>query len=61
MDRTKAIFDWIFGIDNPRTNPYHLAYFASANVGLSDEALQARYHHEQRSAETIPNEIVPRL
>lgn len=60
MDRTKAIFDWIFGIDNPTTNPYHLTYFASANVGLTDEALQARQQHEKRSEETIRTKLSPK-
>ena len=60
MDRTKAIFDWIFGIDNSKTNPYHLTYFASANVGLTDEALQARHHHETRSADTVRTKLSPK-
>jgi hypothetical protein len=57
MDRTKAIFDWIFGIENSNTNPYHLTYFASADVGLTEEALQARQHHEKRSAETVRTKL----
>jgi len=54
IDRTKAIFDWVFGIHS-RQNPYQLTYFASKDVGLTPEALVARQHHEQRSATTIRN------
>jgi hypothetical protein len=42
MDRTKVIFDWIFGIDNDPANPYHLAYVASPDVGLSDETIRTK-------------------
>ena len=60
MDRTKIIFDWIFGIDIDRDNPYQLAYFASPDVGLSEDALRARCDHETRSAKTICTKLVPK-
>ena len=60
MVRTKVIFDWIFGIDNDRDSPYQLAYFASPDVGLSEESLRARYDHETRSAETIRTKLMPK-
>ena len=61
MDRTKAIFDWIFGMDHDRNHaPYQLSYFASKDVGLTNEALQARQDHEKRSTETIQTKLVPK-
>jgi len=62
MDRTKAIFDWIFGIvdDTKKTSrPYQLTYFVSPNVGLTDDALQARRMHEQKSTKTILQNLAP--
>lgn len=62
MDRTKAIFDWIFGIEEERSknSHYQLSYFASRNVGLSDEALQARREHEARSCKTVETMLAPK-
>jgi hypothetical protein len=60
MNRTKVIFDWIFGIDIDRLHPYQLAYFASPDVGLSEDALRARRDHETRSAETIRTKLAPK-
>ena len=60
MNRTKAIFDWIFGIPPPqqgninnKDQPYQLYYLASADVGLSTEALQARQEREQASLANV--------
>ena len=43
MDRSRAIFDWIFSLDNAH---YQLHYLESPNVGLSDTAIQARVERE---------------
>jgi hypothetical protein len=59
MDRTKVIFDWIFGVDRDSRHPYHLSYFESPNEGLSEEALNARQVHEMKSAKTIRSTLVP--
>lgn len=56
MDRTKAIFDWIFGIDNAG---YELYYLASVNVGLSTKGLEARRKHEERGAKTVQEYLAP--
>jgi hypothetical protein len=71
MERTKVIFDWIFGIaldgdsktkrrssTKSSSNNYHLTYFASPNVGLTEEALQARRIHEEKSTQTIRTKLV---
>jgi hypothetical protein len=50
MARTRAIFDWIFGVDG---NNYQLYYLASPNVGLSDDSLQARQEKEQYSLKAV--------
>eukprot|EP00591_Stephanopyxis_turris_P002501 CAMPEP_0195513792 /NCGR_PEP_ID=MMETSP0794_2-20130614/5364_1 /TAXON_ID=515487 /ORGANISM="Stephanopyxis turris, Strain CCMP 815" /LENGTH=255 /DNA_ID=CAMNT_0040641893 /DNA_START=250 /DNA_END=1017 /DNA_ORIENTATION=- len=50
MDRTKAIFDWIFGIDNSK---YNLHYLSCDNTGLSDEAVHAREEHEARGERNV--------
>lgn len=50
MPRTKAIFDWIFNL-NPAG--YQLFYLESPDVGLSEDALHARYEKEKKSLESI--------
>jgi hypothetical protein len=57
MDRSKAIFDWIFGIGGQ----YELFYFASKDVGLSGEALEARRVHETKSASTVRDKLAPQF
>lgn len=52
MERTKAIFDWIFSLDSPR-QAYELTYLESPDVGLEEEALQARSDKETKSLETV--------
>jgi hypothetical protein len=56
MARTKAIFDWIFGMGKQN---YKLYYFASKDVGLTEEALEARKEHEERSARTVSEKLAP--
>ena len=62
MDRTMAIFDWIFlqVKDPPKTARYHLYYLASPNVGLSPEAIQARQEKETASMNTVRTILAPR-
>jgi hypothetical protein len=50
MARTKAIFSWIFGVD---AKGYKLYFLSSPNVGLSDDALQARSEKEQKSLKKV--------
>jgi hypothetical protein len=50
MERTRAIFDWIFGVDG---NRYQLYYLSSPNVGLSDDAIQARQEKEQNGLKAV--------
>jgi uncharacterized SAM-binding protein YcdF (DUF218 family) len=51
MPRTKAIFDWIFGIDNKKG--YALYYLESPDIGLSNDVLKARLAKEHRSLESV--------
>jgi len=51
IHRTKAIFDWIFSVPNTENGPspnYELFYLSCNNVGLSNEAVEARRSHEKR-------------
>jgi len=66
MDRTKAIFDWIFHVQNDRhpthgttstTTPYKLYYVATPNIGLSEEALQSRSKHEVKGAANVVDKL----
>jgi len=62
MDRSKAIFDWVFQapvvVDGqPITPPYSLSYMATENVGLSQEAIESRVQHEQKGAKNIREKI----
>lgn len=51
MARTRAIFDWIFGLDDG--NDYKLYYLESPNVGLSENALLARSEKEAKSVKSV--------
>ena len=55
IHRTKAIFDWIFSVPitkDPTTN-YELFYLSCNNVGLSNEAVEARRSHEKRGERNV--------
>ena len=54
MDRTKAIFDWIFSIGN---GDYELYYLSSDNIGLTKEALDARRAHETKGAKSVSQNL----
>lgn len=56
MERTKAIFDWIFGIDNVG---YELYYLSSENVGLTETGLEARRLHENKGAKSVTQKLAP--
>lgn len=58
MNRTMAIFNWIFGLSTgqplppqqqQQQRPYELHYLASPDVGLTSEAVQARRDREHAS------------
>ena len=50
MDRTKAIFEWIFNVDR---SGYRLSFLASPNTGLDEAVLEARREKESKSLESI--------
>lgn len=50
MKRTIAIFDWIFNLE---TSDYSLYYLQSPNIGVSQEALDARQQKEADSLKQI--------
>jgi hypothetical protein len=52
MERTMAIFDWIFGL-SPASRPYRLYYLQSPNDGLDDDALTARREKEATSLASV--------
>lgn len=52
MERTKAIFEWVFGLDRPRP-AYVLTFLESPDVGLQDDALQARSAKEAKSLAAV--------
>jgi hypothetical protein len=70
MDRTRAIFDWIFSAPNelqPDNNhiagqqqqpqPYEVHYLSCDNTGLSEQALVARRQHEAKGASNIRSKL----
>ena len=59
IERTKAIFDWVYGVENNDDAPYRLYYLASENVGLSDEAIAARTAHEAKGATRVRTQLAP--
>jgi hypothetical protein len=50
--RTAAIFDWVFGA-TPGGENYELNMLATPDVGLSEEALQARVAKERSGLESV--------
>jgi hypothetical protein len=50
MDRTVAIFDWIFGLP---PSSYRLNYLQSPNDGLGADALDARREKEAASLQSV--------
>jgi hypothetical protein len=71
MNRTRAIFDWIFGIPThdtttataktttPSSPLYQLYYLQSPNVGLSDDAIAARRQREEASCKSVLRDLAP--
>jgi len=62
MDRTKAIFDWIFHAKNEAiisssSIPYELYYLSCDNVGLTPEAIRVRKEHEARGTRNVCNHL----
>lgn len=61
MNRTAAIFDWIFLDCVPRSHKkkkrgeslYELYYLSSPNVGLTEDAIAARKEREDQSAKNV--------
>lgn len=70
MDRTMAIFDWIFGATDGsgssspgvrrRQQGYRLFFLASPNVGLTNQAIEARKEREAQSAATVRTQLAPK-
>lgn len=52
MERTKAIFDWIFLSVEPKLG-YQLTYLASQNSGLTDKDIRARKKKERESLQLV--------
>jgi hypothetical protein len=59
MERTKAIFDWIFGVSRMGTAEYgyELYYLSCDNEGLSSEAIAARAEHEAKGAKNVRDKL----
>eukprot|EP00588_Corethron_pennatum_P024830 CAMPEP_0194328174 /NCGR_PEP_ID=MMETSP0171-20130528/43783_1 /TAXON_ID=218684 /ORGANISM="Corethron pennatum, Strain L29A3" /LENGTH=383 /DNA_ID=CAMNT_0039088413 /DNA_START=72 /DNA_END=1223 /DNA_ORIENTATION=- len=55
MDRSKAIFDWIFSIDGRHgfSDEYLLCYLSTPNAGLTPEAVASRKEREANSAANV--------
>jgi hypothetical protein len=72
MERTRAIFDWIFGLPPTSTGSssssssssgkmkYDLYYLSSPNVGLTEEAVGARRQREAQSVTTLAQALIPK-
>ncbi|EEC47476.1 predicted protein [Phaeodactylum tricornutum CCAP 1055/1] len=53
MDRSKAIFEWIFGIDSEKRAGYELYFLSSLDGDLSEEALRARQNKEAKGLSSV--------
>ena len=60
MDRSQAIFDWIFGLENQNGNPYRMFYLAPPNIGLTEDAVRARKEREAKSQKTVETILSPK-
>jgi len=64
MDRTREIFQWIFGAENTAlqgsSHPYELYFLSCSNDGLSEEAIHARKEHEERGARNVKENLSKR-
>jgi len=64
MDRTREIFQWIFGAENTAlkasSHPYELYFLSCSNDGLSEEAIHARKEHEERGARNVKESLSKR-
>ena len=69
MPRTRAIFEWIFGIHsssssshpNDEQQQYELYFLESPNVGLSEDAIRARKEREANSLTSVQQHLAPKL
>lgn len=54
IHRSKAIFDWIFSAPSEHSSSdYEMYYLSCNNVGLSDDAIEARLAHERRGQSNV--------
>ncbi|UCH95510.1 MAG: YdcF family protein [Candidatus Aminicenantes bacterium] len=54
MPRTKAIFQWVYGLKSPcRPNDYTLTFDEVPDQGMDKELLQVRIQKEQKSLENV--------
>ena len=57
IQRSKAIFDWVFSVPSSRPTNYEMYYLSCNNVGLSNEALASRKEHEARGEANIRTKL----
>mmetsp|Transcript_56482 Transcript_56482/g.83971 ORF Transcript_56482/g.83971 Transcript_56482/m.83971 type:complete len:346 (-) Transcript_56482:429-1466(-) len=57
MDRSKAIFDWVFSAPPVAMSPYRLSYMTTENIGLSEEAIESRKQHERKGAVNVKQNL----
>ena len=62
IHRSKAIFDWIFHTTTPdgSTANYELYYLSCNNIGLADDAVEARRVHEARGESNVKTKLAPK-
>jgi uncharacterized SAM-binding protein YcdF (DUF218 family) len=56
MPRTRAIFEWMYGLDNP-DGRYHLTFKAVPDIGISAADLQARLVKEASSLKQFQSNV----
>lgn len=57
MPRTRAIFEWLYGLDSSHVN-YHLSFVAVPDIGIAPADLQARMDKEAHSLQQFQNNVV---
>jgi len=53
MPRTRAIFEWVYGLDSSPGGPYHLYFEEVSDEGMDENLLRARIEREKESLEHV--------
>ncbi len=59
--RTRAIFDWVFGLDVSSPQTFRVDYKISPDTGMADDVLTARREKEEKSLIRLREHTIPQV